>query len=153
DHRHLERSRGELMTAITTSTAEAGKVCPYCRFPLKEGSDAERCDACQTVHHAECWRDGAGCAVLGCANAGSESAVERPPAPARREVEIAASQPGRRFGLTRRRLVSSFGVLAAAAGVTIIALLLTGSHSSHEGQPPSPISKRQALHDRLIAIA
>jgi hypothetical protein len=52
------------------SAAEAGKTCPYCRFPLKAGSAAERCDGCGTVHHEECWRDGNGCAVHGCVNAG-----------------------------------------------------------------------------------
>jgi len=56
-------------------TAEAaGGVCPYCRFPLKEGASAVRCEACGTLHHEECWEEGGGCAVLGCVNAGTREA-------------------------------------------------------------------------------
>lgn len=58
------------MTRVLATAADAGRACPYCRFPLKEGVTAERCDACGSLHHEDCWMDGNGCAVLGCSGAG-----------------------------------------------------------------------------------
>lgn len=58
------------MTRVLATAADAGRACPYCRFPLKEGVTAERCDACGSLHHEDCWMDGNGCAVLGCRGAG-----------------------------------------------------------------------------------
>jgi hypothetical protein len=63
------------MTRVMTTVADAGRSCPYCRFPLKEGTAAERCDACNSLHHEDCWNDGAGCAVLGCSGAGMAAAA------------------------------------------------------------------------------
>src|SRR3954452_24073632 len=60
----------DTVSETTISSEQAGKTCPYCRFPLKAGTKAVVCDACGTIHHEECWRDGGGCAVLGCVNVG-----------------------------------------------------------------------------------
>ena len=54
------------MAEVVVGAASAGKTCPYCRFPLKGGVRGELCDSCGTVHHAECWGEGGGCAVFGC---------------------------------------------------------------------------------------
>jgi hypothetical protein len=55
------------VAARTSATAEmAGRSCPYCRFPLKEGGDVETCPSCKAVHHGDCWQENAGCAVNGC---------------------------------------------------------------------------------------
>lgn len=56
------------MTRITADTAQMGKSCPYCRFPIKSGTEVEQCDACSTIHHVDCWEEGEGCAVMGCEN-------------------------------------------------------------------------------------
>lgn len=45
---------------------EAGRSCPYCHFPLKEGVGVIECGNCSSVHHADCWVDNGGCAVMGC---------------------------------------------------------------------------------------
>ncbi len=58
------------MSRVIASAADAGRSCPYCRFPLKEGVAAERCDSCNSLHHEDCWHDGGGCAVLGCVQGG-----------------------------------------------------------------------------------
>lgn len=63
------------MTRVLATAADAGRSCPYCRFPLKEGTAAERCDSCSSLHHEDCWGDGGGCAVLGCAEAGKAAAA------------------------------------------------------------------------------
>jgi hypothetical protein len=44
----------------------AGKVCPYCRFPLKPGEAVQVCPSCATPHHLECWRENRGCTTYGC---------------------------------------------------------------------------------------
>jgi hypothetical protein len=68
------------MTSVIATSADAGRSCPYCRFPLKQGAAAERCDACNSLHHQDCWRDGGGCAVLGCVAAGTAVTTAHPPA-------------------------------------------------------------------------
>jgi hypothetical protein len=96
---------------IVVGPDEAGKTCPYCRFPLKLGIDGRRCGDCGTVHHLECWDEGAGCAILGCPSAGSapdELRREPPAAP----VAPAATTPAR----TGARWLL-YAALAIAAGV------------------------------------
>jgi hypothetical protein len=59
------------MTRLITTPADAGRSCPYCRFPLKAGDVAELCDSCNSLHHEDCWSQGHGCAVRGCSQAGT----------------------------------------------------------------------------------
>jgi|SRR5579859_183609 len=80
------------MTPTPVSEEKAGKTCPYCRFALKVGEAAESCDACQSLHHADCWRDNGGCAMLGCPNAGS-SERERARADQHTQVMPVAAPP------------------------------------------------------------
>lgn len=45
-------------------------LCPYCRDAVDPtGSEAGACEACHTVHHAECLTEAGGCTVFGCASA------------------------------------------------------------------------------------
>ncbi len=66
----------------------AGRVCPYCRFPIKEGGAVVECGACHAVPHEECFRETDGCAVAGCAGGPSRAGGTAPvvegvaPAPA-----------------------------------------------------------------------
>ncbi len=43
-----------------------GKLCPYCRFPIKAGDEVVTCPDCQTTLHADCWRANEGCTTYGC---------------------------------------------------------------------------------------
>jgi len=61
---------------------DVGRPCPYCRFPLKEGAPVHVCESCGSVHHAECWADGGGCAVFGCLAAGTAAVASAPAAAA-----------------------------------------------------------------------
>ncbi len=72
-----------------------GKVCPYCRFPLKEGASIETCGACGAIHHAECWQDNAGCSVTGCVNGPSNTTATHvvPPAAVGAGAIAAAAMP------------------------------------------------------------
>jgi hypothetical protein len=51
----------------TAGPRDTGRACPYCRFLLKEGAPIVRCAECDAAHHADCWEDNSGCAVIGCA--------------------------------------------------------------------------------------
>jgi len=65
------------------SAAETGRVCPYCRFPLKQGIELTRCGVCSAPHHGDCWSDNGGCAVVACAGGPSGAAGQAgAPAPA-----------------------------------------------------------------------
>jgi hypothetical protein len=75
--------------ALLAGAADTGKTCPYCRFPLKEGTSIMRCGVCQATHHGDCWQDNGGCAVIACAGGPTSS-------PADREVtEVAAATRAR----------------------------------------------------------
>lgn len=50
----------------TAAPEDAGRVCPYCRFALKPGTEVVECGGCRAPHHAECWGDNGGCAMMGC---------------------------------------------------------------------------------------
>lgn len=141
------------MTSVLVSGPDTGRSCPYCRFPLKEGGAAERCDACGALHHEDCWADNGGCAVLGCANGGKSpqttvvggrmlgaAAAAPDPAPASAWSGVQAAPPPED---TRRQATGSkrglfigigIGLAVAAAGVAGYAL-------SRKPNSPAPAAK------------
>jgi Prokaryotic RING finger family 1 len=120
---------------LATGEADAGRSCPYCRFPLKQGAEGVACAACGAVHHADCWQDNGGCAIMGCAGAGEESAspgapnqpatmkmpavglrqpAAVPPPPAGAPTARAGASPGR----------SALWLAAGLAAVAVVAVAL-----------------------------
>jgi len=72
---------------------EVGGTCPYCRAEITPTEQAQVCPACQTPHHADCWRENRGCTVFGCSLA--------PPDEERIAVTLPASaQTNRQSNLT-----------------------------------------------------
>lgn len=132
------------MSAFQVGPVDAGKTCPYCRFPLKEGTAAVRCDgpgSCGTVHHAECWADGGGCAVFGCVNAGAApSPGPKTNGPAKPQPPLPPPVPGpSRPPRDRTRwAVLAVAVLVAVGGVAAAAIVLTHRNSPVAIQPPPP---------------
>ncbi|MEV4422374.1 RING finger protein [Patulibacter sp. NPDC049589] len=63
------------------TAADAGRSCPYCRFPLKQGATVVDCPGCQATHHDDCWAEGTGCAVVGCGTTIERTPVGSPPPP------------------------------------------------------------------------
>lgn len=61
------------------SDAETGRPCPYCRFPLKQGVEVVQCAHCGASHHADCWDDNIGCAVVACEGGPKAAAAAAPP--------------------------------------------------------------------------
>ncbi len=43
-----------------------GKICPYCRFPIKSAEEIVVCPQCEVPHHLDCWRENEGCTTYGC---------------------------------------------------------------------------------------
>jgi hypothetical protein len=62
-------------------------LCPFCQTPVGEADDGVPCPACGARHHADCWRENAGCSVYGCASA--------PDVGSRRPVDVPVSYWGR----------------------------------------------------------
>ena len=44
-------------------------VCPFCQTVVEPGDGGIACSTCGVGHHADCWRENAGCGVYGCAAA------------------------------------------------------------------------------------
>lgn len=123
------------MTRLVADAAATGLRCPYCQFPLKQGASVERCDACGALHHGECWDDGGGCAVFGCANAGAATADATTPtqrlAPSPPVTQPApASAGGRAIAIG-----VGIGLLVAAIG---IGAFLLGSRTGDDGAVTPP---------------
>jgi len=128
---------------MTISGGEAGKTCPYCRFPLKDGQSGVRCSGCGTVHHADCWQEGGGCAVLGCVNAGAGAAAQPawPSAPARPSQPPVAGGYG--YGPPARSSTASRNLLIGlAAGLAVAAVGVGAFFALHHGSP-TPVSSGQ----------
>ncbi len=61
-----------------------GKVCPYCKTPLKEDDEVVVCSVCDMPHHKECWIENEGCTTFGCLGTikSADGAASQSPAPA-----------------------------------------------------------------------
>lgn len=44
-------------------------VCPYCRAPIEDETEASVCPGCGTPHHGDCFEENGGCTVFGCSAA------------------------------------------------------------------------------------
>lgn len=98
------QSEGRPPRREVAAEGDTGRACPYCRFPLKEGVAVARCGVCGAAHHADCWQDNDGCAVIGCtggpvasggqgASAGAGAAAEPGAMPTQPHVVPARQAP------------------------------------------------------------
>jgi hypothetical protein len=129
--------------------AETGRACPYCRFPLKEGVQVTVCGVCGAPHHADCWQDNSGCAVIACAggpvatadhatDAGASPTVVYPAAPVAPHAEPAVSPippmwPPQAPPPNERRspsLAIAVIVLALAVGGAAVAIVLSRQNNN-----------------------
>lgn len=44
-------------------------ACPYCRTKVTATDESVTCEACGTVHHADCYAENGGCTIFGCSKA------------------------------------------------------------------------------------
>jgi hypothetical protein len=61
-----------------TPADAVGKVCPYCRFPIKAGEPVQICPSCGEPHHLDCWQENGGCTVYGCRASPAMAGVAQP---------------------------------------------------------------------------
>jgi hypothetical protein len=125
------------MSVTTVSAHDAGKTCPYCRFPLKSGAVAMRCEGCAAVHHEDCWRDCGGCAVFGCPDAGAGAdGGGGPPADDLSSFPPPTHVgPAPRSNARRNVLAGALSVLLAA---TVAGGVLVAIRSTALSSPPAP---------------
>lgn len=45
------------------------EICPYCRAQIAEDEQSIACEACGTLHHADCYAENCGCTIFGCSKA------------------------------------------------------------------------------------
>lgn len=117
---------GEELRRVTATGAYIGRNCPYCRFPLKEGGELVLCGHCHAAHHADCWDENHGCAVLGCVGAPTV-------------VQAAA-------GATIPQSAAAGGGASAATGV-----FETAQVAPPVASPPSPQSGRRSHTSLAVA--
>ena len=135
--------------------AHTGRACPYCRFPLKEGVEIIVCGVCGASHHADCWHDNGGCAVIACTGGPTTTAGDRigeagvvpttayPVTPAQAASPPSSPMwqqqpepPNERRGPS---LAVAVIVLAVAVGGAAAAIVL-----SHQGNSPVRLAKATA---------
>jgi hypothetical protein len=113
---------------------ETGRSCPYCRFPLKEGVEAVRCGTCAAPHHADCWDENGGCAVVACAGGPRRSEPAEPGAKV-----SAVGKPPERPKRTRTKVVTAvvaaFLLLGAGVAVGAVALQDDSDESAVTSRP------------------
>ncbi len=68
----------------TAGPADTGRSCPYCGQVPTAGTPITSCGVCGFTHHADCWSENRGCAVVACQGGpdGSSGAPRVPVAPA-----------------------------------------------------------------------
>jgi hypothetical protein len=146
-------------TRVFATEEHVGRNCPYCRFPLKQGGELMVCGHCRAAHHADCWSDNGGCAVMACAGGPGKSATGEQPTTAlqpdatviRADAKSSPAQPtsvwptahvpqtpprppstppnGSR-GSGSKGLVAALVVLALAIGGVAVALLVSQGKSN-----------------------
>ncbi len=141
-----------------------GRVCPYCRFPLKEGVAIEACGSCGAVHHAECWRDNCGCSVTGCVNGPSNTTATHAVATAAAPVTATAAYtpppppPPPPSKPPPAPANKSFPAGPIAVGAVVVALLGAGvalaiSSSSQKHNTPTVTVKERTVEKTLSAAS
>lgn len=116
----------------------------------------DTCPVCGAVHHSDCWQEGGGCAVVGCAGAAATAATvatpqravatgqpatpAAPPGPHRPSVAAKASGSGRSGGTLA---VAVIVVAVAMLGVAVGVLAASGALSA-SSQGATTIVKTQA---------
>lgn len=145
-------------TPLEMSEADAGRTCPYCRFPLKQGAGGVACGVCGAVHHADCWHDNGGCAIMGCVGAGAGRASPvAPPEPRTMKMPAvglrqpaavpppAASAPAPDGGTHGRGTLWLAGGLAAVAVVAIaVAVGVLLGHRQAAGTTATRVNASQS---------
>lgn len=135
------------------TTEDAGRACPYCRFAIKPGAELLRCGACGAAHHAECWGDNRGCAIMACvagpgATHATDTTLVPPPqpnaplAPAASGSFAATPPPAPLGGRTRPSrgvgAIAAILVLALAVGAGAVAYIVSRAPrpATASTQPP-----------------
>jgi uncharacterized membrane protein YhaH (DUF805 family) len=142
------------MTVSVATEEDAGRSCPYCRFPIKANGAVSNCDSCGSIHHSDCWNENAGCAVTGCASGPSANpAGQTSPLPPSEQ-----QSPGYAFpppppisgtGAFASKATPSYPQPAIAQHATAQAQELSGQQylPTGYGQTTGPVGLTEAISD------
>jgi Prokaryotic RING finger family 1 len=109
-----------------------GNPCPYCRSPVEPSQSSKDCPSCGAPHHADCWTENGGCAVVACASGPKAAStpttvlppIEEPSPPVVVEVEEEGGKRSRALVFA----LATVGVVAMVAiGVAVAVLLRNAS--------------------------
>ncbi len=146
-------------TGQTAGPELTGRICPYCRFPLKEGAPIETCGACGTVHHHECWQDNAGCSVTGCVNGPANTTATHvlTPATATQPATAATAPPPQPPQKPPPPASRRYPTGAILTGAIVVALLGAGaavalSSSSKNHNTPTVTVKERTV-EKTVPVA
>lgn len=51
---------------LVADSGISGKICPFCKSPIKESEEVIVCPSCDAPHHKGCWEENKGCTTFGC---------------------------------------------------------------------------------------
>ncbi len=120
---------------------DAGRTCPFCRFPLKPGMELTDCGVCSAAHHAECWDENRGCAIALCAGGpGNEATRPLPPPPPPQFQPPPPPPPPAAPSRTNVGLIAAIVALAVAVSAVAIAVVVTRSTSGAAAEGTVPES-------------
>lgn len=138
---------------LASAPENVGKTCPYCRFPLKVGAPTTVCPACEAVHHAECWADNGGCAMVGCSGGPRETPAsperEAPPTLVRPTQARPLAPPSPPGTPGQRRGNSWIVVLAVASLGTVIAVITALALGVLDGPSTRVLTESRTLTERV----
>ncbi len=133
-------------TRVATAD-DAGRSCPYCRFPIKQGAEVAACGVCGAPHHMECWDENGGCAVVACAGGpGSVPAPSRVSAPGGYPTPAQAPAPAPYWPPPQRRsargwlIGAAVLVVLAAAGAAVAIVIEKQKHPAAAPLPPQTVT-------------
>ena len=127
----------------------AGHTCPYCRSRVESAGGSKECPSCGAEHHADCWIENDGCAVVGCAEspAAKKAAgivlppIEEPRATVVIDVATDASKKGSGRSLKRPLIAGAAVVAVVAVGIGAAVAIRAGDKGGKievaEGAPES----------------
>jgi hypothetical protein len=124
--------------SLRATAEDAGRSCPYCRFPIKEEAAVVVCSACGAPHHGECWDENGGCAVVACSAGPHVSAQAALAVP----VAVPASPEPRPPRRSRRWVAVTAGAVALSAIGAAAAVMLIRHPASKPAAsaPPAPVA-------------
>lgn len=98
-----------------------GKICPYCKFPIKRNSEVVLCSICKMPHHKECWQENRGCTTFG--HQGHSKGVMADDSGLRKPIDIDFKKPqADKVNISLSKTTIKIAVFLLVCGLVFIAI-------------------------------